>query len=90
MNKKHGAEAKGPQAAVIVRPSMKMRMEEIEPWMKRYNLHWALSYKERCYHAELRRPVGDGSSILVTSAQADSGSSALISACNIFEEGHVR
>lgn len=68
---------------------MTMMAAELDAWLKHYDLSFSVSFARGFYFAELRRPVGDGSSIPITSAEGTEFSSAVISACKIFEENHV-
>jgi hypothetical protein len=74
---------------VIASAAMTMQVGELEAWLRHYNLGLSVSFAKSLYNAELRRPVGDGSSVAITAAEGTEFSSAVISACKIFEEEHV-
>ena len=78
-----------PATTVLASPAMGMRAEELEAWLKHYNLGVSVSFEGGLHTAELRRPVGDGSSVTITTAEEKDFNAAVISACQIFEEVHV-
>ena len=76
-------------AAVLASPAMGMKAAELDAWLKHYNLGVSVSFEGGLHTAELRRPVGDGSSVTITTAEEKDFNAAVISACQIFEEVHV-
>lgn len=77
-------------ARVVASPAMTTPVGEIQDWLDYHDLGLSVSFAKRVYNVDLRRPVGDGSSVSVISAQASDFDVALVAACQNYERVHAQ
>lgn len=76
--------------AVLACPAMTTPVEEIEAWFEHHNLSLSVSFADRVYNVDLRRPTGDGSSVSIMEAKAADFAVALVAACESYERIHAQ
>lgn len=73
---------------VIASAAMTMQVGELEAWLRHHQLSLSVSFSDRVYNADLRRPLGDGSSVSEITAKAAEFGVAVIAACESYERIH--
>lgn len=71
--------------AVLACPAMTTPVAEIEAWLEHHNLGLSVEFSDRVYNVDLRRPIGDGSSVSIMESKAAEFAVALVSACESYE-----
>lgn len=75
---------------VVASPAMTMQVLELQEWMDYHKLSLSISFSERAYNVDLRRPVGDGRSVSLIAAKAADFSVAVVAACENYERMYAK